>query len=79
MMWFVKSIFFGQPLLFTRVTNLKHPPYSPALERAEFYLFPRLKMKLKGHHFVDSNEVIENATKLLKEFLDSYANARRSM
>ncbi|GBM21483.1 hypothetical protein AVEN_249913-1 [Araneus ventricosus] len=49
------------------VTTLEHPPYSPDLEPAEFYLFPRLKMKLKGHRFVDSDEVIENATKQLKD------------
>ncbi|GBM56255.1 hypothetical protein AVEN_101536-1 [Araneus ventricosus] len=34
---------------------------------AEFYLLPLLKMKLKGHRFVDSDEVIENAMKQLKE------------
>ncbi|GBN05375.1 hypothetical protein AVEN_142317-1, partial [Araneus ventricosus] len=48
------------------VTTLEHPPYSPDLAPADFYLFPRLKMKLKGHRFVDSDEVIENAIKQLK-------------
>ncbi|GBO28562.1 hypothetical protein AVEN_190319-1 [Araneus ventricosus] len=43
-----------------RVTTLEHPPYSPDLAPTDFYLFPRLKMKLKGHRFVDSDEVIEN-------------------
>ncbi|GBM11296.1 hypothetical protein AVEN_13542-1 [Araneus ventricosus] len=49
------------------VTTLEHPPYSPDLAPADFYLFPRLKMKLKGHRFVDSDEVIENAKKQLKD------------
>ncbi|GBM36126.1 hypothetical protein AVEN_179119-1 [Araneus ventricosus] len=49
------------------VTTLEHHPYSPDLAPAEFYLFPRLKMKLKGHSFVDSDEVIENAKKQLKD------------
>ncbi|GBO20057.1 Mariner Mos1 transposase [Araneus ventricosus] len=49
------------------ITTLEHPVYSPDLEPAEFYLFPRLKMKLKGHRFMDSDEVIENATKQLKD------------
>ncbi|GBM66277.1 hypothetical protein AVEN_235780-1 [Araneus ventricosus] len=49
------------------VTTLEHPPYSPDPAPAEFYLFPRLKMELKGHRFVDSDEVIENATKQLKD------------
>ncbi|GBL98606.1 hypothetical protein AVEN_19672-1 [Araneus ventricosus] len=49
------------------VTTLVRPPYSPYLAPAYFYLFPRLKMKLKGHRFVDSDEVIENTTKQLKD------------
>ncbi|GBM51071.1 Histone-lysine N-methyltransferase SETMAR [Araneus ventricosus] len=49
------------------VTTLEHPPYSPDLAPADFYVFPRLKIKLKGHRFVDSDEVTENATKQLKD------------
>ncbi|GBN84258.1 hypothetical protein AVEN_254239-1 [Araneus ventricosus] len=49
------------------VTTLEHPPYSPDLAPADFYMFPRLKMRWKGHRFVDSDEVIENATKQLKD------------
>ena len=30
---------------------LPHPPYSPDLALCNFYLFPKLKLKLKGHHF----------------------------
>ena len=30
---------------------LPHPPYSPDLALCDFYLFPKLKSKLKGHHF----------------------------
>ena len=30
---------------------LPHPPYSPDLAPCDFYLFPELKSKLKGHHF----------------------------
>jgi len=30
---------------------LPHPPYSPNLAPCDFYLFPKLKSKLKGHHF----------------------------
>ncbi|GBL90722.1 hypothetical protein AVEN_219377-1 [Araneus ventricosus] len=29
------------------ITTLEHHPYSPDLAPADFYLFPRLKMKLK--------------------------------
>ena len=30
---------------------LPHPPYSPDLAPCDFYFFPKLKSKLKGHHF----------------------------
>jgi histone-lysine N-methyltransferase SETMAR len=30
---------------------LPHPPYSPDLSPCNFYLYPKLKSKLKGHHF----------------------------
>ncbi|GBM18279.1 hypothetical protein AVEN_147407-1 [Araneus ventricosus] len=49
------------------ITTMEHPPYSPDLAPADFYLFPRQKMKLKGHRFVHSDKVIENATKQLKD------------
>ncbi|KAF8770256.1 Histone-lysine N-methyltransferase SETMAR like protein [Argiope bruennichi] len=37
-----------------RVTVLAHPPYSPDLAPADFFLFPHLKGILKGTHFVDN-------------------------
>ena len=30
---------------------LPHPPYSPDLSPCDFFLYPKLKSKLKGHHF----------------------------
>jgi len=30
---------------------LPHSPYSPDLAPCDFYLFPKLKLKLKCHHF----------------------------
>ncbi|GBO18447.1 hypothetical protein AVEN_118233-1 [Araneus ventricosus] len=45
----------GTPSLFSRPST------------SGFLLFPRLKMKLKGHRFVDSDEVIENTMKQLKD------------
>jgi hypothetical protein len=30
---------------------LPHSPYSPDLAPCNFYLFPKLKSNLKGHHF----------------------------
>jgi len=36
-----------------------HPPYSPDLAPADFFLFPKLKTTLKGHHFQTTEEIQE--------------------
>ena len=33
------------------ISSLPHPPYSPDPAPCDFYLFLKLKSKLKGHHF----------------------------
>jgi len=40
-----------------KVTTLYHPPYSPDLSPPGYFLFPKLKMKLKGLHFADVAEI----------------------
>ena len=47
------------------VTKMEHPPYSPNLAPANFYLSPRLKSALKGRRFCDATD-IKNATEELK-------------
>jgi len=44
------------------VTNLYHPPYSSDLSPPDYFLFPNLKMKLKGLHFADVAEIQETVT-----------------
>jgi transposase len=44
------------------VTTLYHPPYSP-----DYFLFPKLKTKLKGPHFADVAEIQEAVTDELKK------------
>jgi histone-lysine N-methyltransferase SETMAR len=39
------------------VTTLFHPPYSPDLSPPDYFLFPKLKMKLKGFYFSDVAEI----------------------
>jgi histone-lysine N-methyltransferase SETMAR len=39
------------------VTTLHHPPYSPDLSPPDYFLFSKLKMKLKGLHFADVAEI----------------------
>jgi len=38
-----------------------HPPYSPDLASADFFLFPKLKTTLKGCRFQTTEEIQENA------------------
>jgi hypothetical protein len=38
------------------VTTLHHPSYSPDLSPPDCFLFPKLKMKLKGFYFADVAE-----------------------
>jgi hypothetical protein len=33
------------------IPTLPHPLYSPGLAPCDFYLFPKFKSRLKGHHF----------------------------
>jgi hypothetical protein len=49
------------------VTILYHAPYSPALSPPDYFLFPKLKMKLTGLHFVDVAEIQEAISDELKK------------
>jgi hypothetical protein len=52
------------------VTTLYHPPpptYSPNLSPPDYFLFPKLKMKLKELHFADFAEIQEAITDELKK------------
>jgi hypothetical protein len=42
-------------------------PHSPDLSPPEYFLFPKLKMKLKGLHFVDVDDIKEAITDELKK------------
>lgn len=58
-----------QDLIRTNVMTLEHPPYSYNLALADFYLFPCLKLILKGQRDKDNEDVIANTTKQLKGIL----------
>jgi hypothetical protein len=49
------------------VKTLYHCPYSPDLSPPDYFLFPKLKMKLKGLHFADVAEIQEAVTDELKK------------
>jgi len=48
-------------------TTLYPPPYSPDLSPLDYFLFPKLKMKLKGLHFANVAEIQETVTDELKK------------
>jgi len=50
-----------------KVTTLYHPLYSPDLSLPDYFLFPKLKTKLKGVHFADVAEIQEAITDELKK------------
>ena len=56
-----------QFLTHKNVTTLYHPPYSPDLSPPNNFLFPKLKMKLKGLHFADVAEIQEAVTDVLRK------------
>jgi histone-lysine N-methyltransferase SETMAR len=49
------------------VTTLYHAPYSPDLSPTDYFLFPKLKMKLKELHFADVAEIQEAVADELKK------------
>jgi hypothetical protein len=42
-----------------------HPPYLPDLALCDFFLFPRMKLKLKGRRFQDLTEIQEQSLTIL--------------
>ena len=57
---------------------LPHPPYSPDLAPADFFLFPKLKTTLKGRPFQTFEEIQESDEQLVHVF-SSAGVARRLM
>jgi len=57
------------------VTTLYHPLYSPDLSPPDYFLFTKLKMKLKRLHFADVAEIQEAITDELKVQKDEFSAA----
>jgi hypothetical protein len=49
------------------ITTLYQPQYSPDLSPPDYFLFPKLKMKLKGLHFVGVAEIKDAISYELKK------------
>jgi hypothetical protein len=57
-----------QLLIPKNVTTLYYPSYSPDLSLPEYFLFPKLKMKLKELNLADVAAIQEAVTDELKKF-----------
>jgi hypothetical protein len=51
--------------------ELPHPPYSPDLAPADFFMFPKLKTTLKGRRFQTTEGIQENAIRELRAITES--------
>jgi hypothetical protein len=47
------------------VTTQDHPPYYPDLAPADFYLFPPVKLSVKGQCFCNAKDIMKTATEEL--------------
>jgi len=47
------------------MTVVPHPPYSPHLAPCAFFLFPKLKLRMKGRRFDTTEEIQEEMQQVL--------------
>jgi hypothetical protein len=64
------------------MTVMPHPPYSPDLAPCDFFLFPKLKMKLKGRRFQTLEEIQAESQAVLNtlgenDFQECFKNWQR--
>ena len=63
-----KSLLVTNYLTEMGVKTVPHPPYSPDLAPCDFWMFPKLKEKLRGRRFEDVEEMQEAVTSVLDSF-----------
>jgi hypothetical protein len=61
---------------------IPRPPYPPDLASRDFFLFPKMKLKLKGRRFDNNEEIQDDSPKLLdtlaeKDFQEAFQKWRR--
>jgi len=62
-----------------KIAVIPHPPYSPDLAPCDFFLFPKLKLKLKGRRFGTAEEIQAESHRVLdtlteKDFQEAFQN-----
>ena len=71
-----------QFLAANKIPVIPHPPYSPDLAPCDFFLFPKMKWKLKGRRFDTIEDIQAETQKVLdtlteKNFQDAFQKWRR--
>jgi hypothetical protein len=61
---------------------IPHPPYSPDLATCDLFLFPKMKLKLKGRRFDTIEEIQAESQRVLdtlteKDFQETFRKLRR--
>ena len=59
-----KSFKVSQFLAKNNMTVIPHPPYSPDLAPCDFFLFPKLKLRMKGRRFNTIEEIQEESQRV---------------
>ena len=65
-----------------KIAVIPHPPYSPDLAPCDFFLFRKMKLKLKGRRFDIIEEILAKTQKVLdtlteKDFQGAFQKLRR--
>ena len=60
-----RSFKLSQFLAKNNMTVIPHPPYSPDLAPCDFFLFPKLKLRMKGRTFDTIEEIQEESQRVL--------------
>ena len=60
-----RSFKVSQFLAKNNMTVIPHPPYSPDLAPCDFFLFPKLKLRMKGRRFDTIEEIQEESQRVL--------------
>ena len=59
------SLFVREFLINNNMTTVPHPAYSPDLVPCDFYMFPKLKLRVKGWHFLSTEEIQAQSQRVL--------------
>ena len=62
-----RSFKVSQFLAKNNMTVIPHPPYSPDLAPCDFFLFPKLKLRMKGRRFDTIEEIQEESQRVLTQ------------